>query len=95
MRVFIVIAVLLQAAVSLANQDCPNHKAFMENGWLIHGNGEFDQILAQRLAELLPEAGRDLILDQAEFCMSCYCYDDYLIMQIVIYDRLSTCRDEM
>ncbi|WP_419176799.1 hypothetical protein [Desulfosediminicola sp.] len=95
MRILIACVLLLQAAVCFATGDCPNHDAFREQGWVIHDKEEFNQILTQRLEDFLPQVGKDLVLDQDEYYKSCYCYDDYLIMQIVIYDRLSTCRDEM
>lgn len=95
MRILIACVLLLQAAVGFASGDCPNHDAFREKGWVIHDKEEFSRILTRRLEEFLPQVGKDLVLDQDEYYKSCYCYDDYLIMQIIIYDRLSTCRDEM
>lgn len=95
MRILIIGVLLLQATISYANEDCPNHKAFREKGWVIHDTEEFNRLLSQRLEEFMPQLGADLVLDQAEYYKSCYCHDDYLIMQIVIYDRLSTCQDEM
>lgn len=83
---------LLSAYVSEA---CSNEKAFCDSGWIIHSTDDFDQIVKKKLIEFIPEIGTDLVLDHAECYMSDFSHDEYLIMWIVIWDRLSTCNDEM
>ncbi len=74
---------------------CPHEKAFVESGWVIHDANRFHLILHEKLKEFVPEFGEDLILDDAESYISAFSHDSYLIMWIVILDRVSTARDEM
>ena len=78
-----------------ASDKCPHEKVFCDHGWVIHNGKEFAQILAEKLDEFIPEMGKDLVLDDAERYMSHYSHDSYLIMWIVIFDRVSTHKDEM
>lgn len=82
-------------AVHCHSEECPNVQAFQEHGWVIHSEKEFGRILAQKLDEFLPEVGTDLVLDDAESYISDFSHDYYLIMWVIIFDRVSTRRDEM
>ncbi len=75
--------------------ECPNTEAFNNNGWVIHSETDFDQILDQKLNEFIPEIGTNLVLDFDEYYKSDFSYDYYLIISILILDRVSTPRDEM
>jgi hypothetical protein len=75
--------------------NCPNEKAFLENGWIVHAGEDFDHILSEKLKEFLPELGGDLVVDFQESYISDFSHDEFMIMWIVILDRLSTDRDEM
>ncbi len=74
---------------------CPHVKAFRESGWIIHNEKDFYRILDEKLQEFIPEIGGDLVLDVAESYISDFSHDCYLIMWVVIWDRVSTVRDEM
>jgi hypothetical protein len=74
---------------------CPHDKAFGDNGWIIHNEKDFHLILHEKLNEFIPEIGKDLVLDAAESYISDFSHDYYLIMWVVIWDRVSTERDEM
>lgn len=95
MITIILMSILLYAAAVDVLAECPNQKAFMDSGWVVHDGQNFHQILEKRLNEFLPQVGTDLVLDHAEFYISDYSHDHYLIMWVVIWDRLSTVRDEM
>ena len=75
--------------------ECPNEKTFCDNGWVIHEEQDFEKILQEKLNEFIPEVGTDLVLDDAESYKSDYSHDYYLIMWVMILDRVSTGRDEM
>jgi len=74
---------------------CPNTQDFIDAGWVIHSEKDFGQILQQKLNEFIPEFGVDLVLDFTEFYKSDFTHDYYLIMSIIILDRVSTPHDEM
>lgn len=75
--------------------ECPHETTFCANGWIIHDENDFEQILEQKLSEFIPEVGEDLVLDDAESYKSDYSHDYYLIMWVIIWDRVSTEKDEM
>lgn len=76
-------------------EECPNEMAFLDNGWIIHCEKDFDRILKEKLEEYIPQVGMDLVLEYAESYMSDFSHDYYLIMWVEIWDRVSTVRDEM
>lgn len=98
MKIIIILTILFYSVHVFACEECsecPNTRAFIDNGWVIHSEKDFDQILEQKLHKLIPEIGADLVLDFTEFYKSDFSHDYYLIMSIVILDRISTPRDEM
>jgi hypothetical protein len=95
MRLIILISVLFYGAVDKALAECPNQQGFIESGWVVHDGENFHQILKKKLNEFLPQVGKDLVLDNAEFYKSDYSHNHYLIMWVVIWDRLSTDKEEM
>ncbi|MGB3221823.1 MAG: hypothetical protein WBB23_03400 [Desulforhopalus sp.] len=95
MKTHIVLCILLSFVSAYSEEACPNDQAFLEAGWIIHCDGDFEHILQQKLNEFRLEVGRDLILDDAECYKSDFSHDYYLIMRVVIWDRVSTGRDEM
>ncbi len=95
MKSIIFLCTLFWFANAHSSGRCPNEKAFLDNGWIIHNEIEFEQILKDTLKILSPQIGRDLVLDDAESYISDFSHDYYLIMWVVIWDRISTGRDEM
>ena len=95
MRLIIFLFILFYAVDASSSEKCPNEDAFLENGWVIHSEENFDKILKEKLNEFTPEVGTDLILDQEAYYLSEFSHDMYLIMWVVIWDRISTVRDEM
>lgn len=95
MKLIMLLSILFYFVNSHACEICPNEKAFCDHGWVIHDGTDFVRILGEKLHEFMPEVGKDLVLDDAESYMSHYSHDTYLIMWIVIYDRVSTEKDEM
>jgi len=98
MKIIIILTILLYSVQVFSNEECsecPNTQAFIESGWVIHSEEDFAQILEQKLNEFIPEIGADLRVDFIEFYKSDFSHDYYLIMSIVILDRVSTPRDEM
>ena len=95
MRSILLLFILLIFVNAYSSEECPNEQAFQENGWVIHDEKDFHQILAEKLNECIREIGTDLVLDGAESYISDFSYDYYLIMWIVILDRVSTVKDEM
>lgn len=95
MKTIILLSVLFCFVNAYSCEQCPNEKAFGDHGWVIHKGIDFDQILEEKLNEYMPEIGMDLVIDDAESYISDFSHDTYLIMWIVILDRVSTDRDEM
>ncbi|MFW2368868.1 MAG: hypothetical protein ACN4GW_20820 [Desulforhopalus sp.] len=95
MKILIVLSMLIYCVNGNACEVCPNEKAFCDHGWIIHSGKDFVQILEEKMSEFIPQVGTDLVLDDAESYMSHYSHDAYLIMWIVIFDRISTVKDEM
>jgi hypothetical protein len=95
MKAIILLSILFCSINAFSCDKCPNEEAFCDHGWVIHSGEHFDQILQEKLKEFIPEIGVDLILDDAESYLSDFSHDEYLIMWIVILDRISTVKDEM
>ena len=95
MRTILLLSILLIVVNAYSSEECPNEQAFKKNGWIIHDANDFQHILAEKLHECRGEIGKDLILDDAESYLSDFSYDYYLLMWIVILDRISTVKDEM
>ena len=95
MRIIILMSIMFYVALANALAECPNQQAFMDSGWVVHNGKSFHQIVDKKLDEFLPQVGTELVLDHAEFYKSDYSHNHYLIMWIVIWDRVSTPRDEM
>lgn len=95
MKLIMLLSIMFYVVNGNACEICPNEKAFCDHGWIIHNSREFVQILKKKLDEFSPQVGKDLVLDDAESYMSHYSHDAYLILWIVIFDRVSTHRDEM
>ena len=95
MKPTILLIILLCFANAYCSEDCPYEKDFRDNGWVVHSEKDFSQILEEKLNEFLPEVGTDLVLDDAESYISEFSHNYYLIMWVVIWDRISTARDEM
>ena len=95
MKAILLLSILCCVVNVYACDQCPNEKDFSAGGWIIHSKKDFDQILKEKLDEFIPEVGTDLVLDDAESYISDFSYDCHLIMWIVIWDRISTERDEM
>ncbi len=95
MRPIIILSLLFCFAQAHAWEECPNIPAFLDSGWIVHSEEDFDQIQEEKLHEFLPELGIDLILDDAESYISDYSHDCYLIMWVAIWDRVSTAKEEM
>jgi len=95
MRLILFLFILFYVVNASSSEKCPNEDVFLENGWIIHNEENFDQILEDKLSEFTPEVGTDLIVDQEAYYLSEFSHDMYLIMWVVIWDRVSTSRDEM
>lgn len=95
MKSIVFLVFFFSFVASCYSEECPNLRAFEENGWVIHSEHDFELILTQKLEEFLPEIGTDLVLDNAESYISDFSHDYYLIMWVVIFDRVSTIQDEM
>lgn len=95
MKAIFLLFVVLHLFNSSASACCPNEKAFCDNGWVVHGKEEYSYLVNRKLSEFLPQVGRDLVLDHAEYYVSDFSHDPYLIISIVIWDRVSTENDEM
>ena len=95
MKPVILLSLLFCFVHAYASDECPTREAFLDNGWIVHSENDFYSILEDKLNEFLPEIGKDLILDNAESYISDYSHDYYLIMWVVIWDRVSTGKDEM
>lgn len=95
MKPIILLTVLCCFVNAYSAERCPNEKAFLDNGWVVHSEKDFHRILEEKMNEFIPEIGIDLVLDDAENYKSDFSYDYYLIISIVIWDRISTARDEM
>jgi len=95
MKLIIFLSILFCFVNACPAEECPNEKAFWDRGWIIHSEKDFDQILKEKLNEFQLEAGTDLVLDDAESYISDFSHDYYLIMWVVIWDRVSTVKDEM
>jgi len=95
MKSIIFLSVLFYFAQAHCAGECPHEQSFKESGWVIHSGEFFDQILQEKLQEFIPQVGSDLILDNAESYISDFSHNTYLIMWIVIFDRVSTSKDEM
>lgn len=95
MKPIIILTILVFFVNAYSSEKCPNEKAFLDNGWVVHSEKAFNQILEEKLNEFIPEVGIDLVLDDAESYKSDFSHDYYLIMWVVIWDRISTVKDEM
>lgn len=95
MKVIILLSILLCFTNADCCDQCPNARVFCDNGWVVHSEKEFYSILTEKLNEFTPQIGGDLVLDDAESYISDYSHDYYLIMWVVIWDRISTVKDEM
>lgn len=95
MKTIIVMSILFCCINAYSSEECPHERAFVDNGWVIHNSNYFDQILQEKLNEFIPEFGADLVLDDAESYISDFSHNTYLIMWIVILDRVSTAKEEM
>jgi len=95
MKPLVVLSILVFFVHAYAVEECPHEKAFCDNGWVIHNAENFQQILQEKLKEFTPQIGTDLVLDAAESYISDFSCDYYLIMWVVIWDRVSTPKDEM
>lgn len=91
----VLLAILLSLTTISLAAECPHEKAFRDSGWIVHDSGKFHQILHEKRCECLSHSGGDFVLDGAESYISHYSYNSYLIMWIVILDRVSTLKDEM
>ncbi len=95
MKPIILLFILFCFVNVYASEECPNEKAFLDNGWIVHSEKDFDKILEEKLNEFVPEVGTNLVLDDAESYISDFSHDCYLIMWVMVWDRVSTVRDEM
>lgn len=95
MKPIVLLSILVFLVNAYAAGDCPHEKGFCDNGWGIHSEKDFQRILQEKLKEFTPQLGTDLVLDDAESYISDFSYDYYLIMWVVIWDRVSTVKDEM
>ena len=95
MKFFVLLSILVFWVNAYAAEQCPHEKAFCEHGWVINSERDFQMILQEKLEEFTPQIGTDLVLDDAESYISDFSYDYYLIMWVVIWDRVSTVKDEM
>lgn len=95
MKHIILLAMLFYSGNGWSVEECPNEIAFLDNGWIVHCEKKFHQILEEKLSEFIPEVGTDLVLDNVASYISDFSHDCYLIMWVVIWDRVSTERDEM
>ena len=95
MKHILFLSILSYFVSTCSAEECPNEKAFLDNGWIIHCESDFDQILEEKLDEFIPEIGTDLVLDNEASYISDFSHNCYLIMWVVIWDRVSTVRDEM
>lgn len=95
MKTTIFLLMLLCFVNAYASDDCPNRKKFLDNGWIIHKESDFQSLLQEKLDEFLPVIGTDFILDDAESYISDFSHDHDLIMWVMILDNVSTVRDEM
>ena len=90
-----VTVILFSAVTAGSTEKCPNLRAFLENGWVVHCEKEFKSILEEKLLEFTPQFGSSLVLDHAEYYRSEFSYNYYLAIWVVIWDRISTDKDEM
>ena len=95
MKTIIFLTFLFCYMHAYCSEKCPHEQSFVDDGWIIHCGECFEQILQEKLNEFNPQIGSDLVLDDAESYISDFSHDTYLIMWIVILDRVSTARDEM
>ncbi|SDP44437.1 hypothetical protein [Desulforhopalus singaporensis] len=95
MKMVTLLSALLLWVAATASAHCPLTEIFFENGWIIHNENDFEQILQEKLVEFREQIGNDLVFDHAEYYRSDYSHDCYLIMRVVIWDRVSTPKDEM
>ncbi len=95
MKHIILLSILFYLVNACSAEECPNEKAFLDNGWVIHCEKQFDQILEEKLNEFIPEIGTDLVVDNEASYISDFSHNCYLIMWVVIWDRISTVKDEM
>lgn len=95
MKPLIFLSLLLCTVTAYSAHDCPHSKDFVTQGWIVHDENDFHRILHEKLNEIIPEIGCDLVQEYAESYISDYSHNYYLIMWVVIWDRVSTARDEM
>ena len=95
MKAIILLSIFFCFVTAYSAEECPNQKVFGDHGWVVHRAEDFAQILKEKLNEFTPEVGTELVLDDAESYKSEYSHDYYLIMWVVIWDRISTAKDEM
>lgn len=95
MKAIILLSILVCFTHAYSCDLCPNESAFGDKGWVIHSGNDFHKILEEKLSEFIPEVGTDLVVDDAESYISDFSHDHYLIMWVVILDRVSTVKDEM
>lgn len=95
MKPIVLLSILVLFVNAYAAEQCPHQKAFCDNDWVIHSEKDFQRILQEKLKEFTPQIGTDLVLDDAESYISDFSYDHYLIMWVVIWDRVSTVKEEM
>lgn len=95
MKTIALLSILICFVNGYAAEKCPHEHAFCENGWVIHCEKDFHRILHEKLKEFTPEIGTDLVVDDAESYISDFSHDYYLIMWVIIWDRVSTIKDEM
>ncbi len=93
--ILLIFSILIYCLDVSASENCPNGKAFLENGWVVHSGNQFQQILKEKLTEFMPQVGKDLIVDCEASYISDFSHDEHMIMWVVIFDRISTDRDEM
>lgn len=91
----LVLSILLYSTHAFLCAQCPNEEAFVNHGWALHKEQNFQRILKEKLCEFHQEIGRDLVLDDSESYISAFSYDYYIIMWIQDWDRISTKKDEM
>lgn len=95
MKPILILSILVCFTKGYCCDICPHEEAFSAQGWVVHNGKDFVQILQVKLQEFIPEIGSDLVIDDAESYLSDFSHDTYLILWIVILDRVSTAKDEM
>ena len=95
MRCFLLLSLLLYGPDAQSMDDCPHLQEFLDNGWIVHKDADFERIVTEKLIQFVPEIGNDLMLDHQEFYMSDFSHNYYLKIWVVIWDRVSTEQDEM